>query len=269
MEDFEDTHVIHKPINLQFSSSQQELELLEEEEALSLCDLPLNGMSFKAQSRRSSLSSEAADSHFFEFLNDVVPDLCPADEIFFSGKLIPLLFNKDQNQIKIQTNPFSGSNNPNTRLSRSDPITGLQSPVSRSSSAGYTPRNPRRSMVIRNSRSLNYCRNLHRISSSDVLPAPETAAKRTTTTATTKPRWYSVVFGTVRVPPEMELSDMRSRQIRRNSTVTMFPPPSATAAYGGGDRSSGKVSWRILRALSCKDRRSVSVTTSLGVPQAT
>eukprot|EP00256_Glycine_max_P068473 XP_025983068.1 uncharacterized protein LOC100777782 isoform X2 [Glycine max] len=97
--------------------------------------------------------------------------------------------------------------------------------------------------------------------SESVVP-PEAAVKKAT-----KPRWYSLMFGTMKIPPEMELSDMKNRQVRRNPSSTMF----LTADSGGKmavNRSHGKVSWRILKALSCKDHSSVAVTTSFPLPQA-
>ncbi|XP_054821039.1 uncharacterized protein LOC129319953 [Prosopis cineraria] len=221
----------------------QELEQEDDrEEALSLCDLPLNDMS-SVEVRPSSFS-EASD--LFEFFNDVaVSDMCPADEIIFCE-----------------------SNMPPSRRLRSDPISGVRFHVSRSNSVGTFANSPC-SVMMQNSRSLDY-RKLRRSSSSVVFMAPE--AERNSSTvkrATSKPRWCSVMLGTVKAPAEMELSDMKNRQARRNPSTTMFP----AVINGGGkmveNRRSGKFSWMILRALTCKDRRSVSVTTSMAVPQAT
>lgn len=262
----EDAHGIHKPNYPHFSTE----ELDEEEgEALSLCDLPLNDMSSRETFPSSSLSEA---SEFFDFSNDVVSDMCPADEIIFCGKLEPFKHkpqydsrSNDQNQTHIK--PVKESNNPPSHCLRSDPLSGLRSPVYRSSSVGAAS-NTRRSMMIPNSRSLDY-RKLHRSSSSLVFLAPETERNSWAIKKATKPRWYSVMFGTVKVPPEMELRDMKNRQVRRNPSTSMFPSPTDAGGKLAENRSPDKVSCRILRALSCKDRRSVSVTMSLAMPQAT
>lgn len=119
---------------------------------------------------------------------------------------------------------------------------------------------------MRNSKSLDYNRlressnpEVDRNSSARSGTLQEAASKKTT-----KPRWYSLMFGTMKVPAEMELSDMKNRQVRRNASSTMF----LAAEKMGGNRSTGKVSWRILKALSCKDHSSVAVTTSFPLPQA-
>ncbi|KAG8372380.1 hypothetical protein BUALT_Bualt12G0060200 [Buddleja alternifolia] len=82
-----------------------------------------------------------------------------------------------------------------------------------------------------------------------------------------KPRWYALVFGLVKFPPEMDMRDMKNRQVRRN-------PGSLFAAVDGGGRipADRRSSWGydLLRVLSCKSHASVGVaaTSSIGlVPQ--
>ncbi|XP_028773647.1 uncharacterized protein LOC114730704 [Neltuma alba] len=217
------------------------------------------------EARRSSFSEA---SELFEFFNDVALDLCPADDIFFRGKLEPFNHRPHSDSPSVDHRPVRESNiPPNPRL-RSDSISGVRFHVSRSNSVGTSSNSPR-SVMMRNSRSLD-CRKLRRSSSSVVFMAPEVERNSSTVKrATSKARWCSVMLGTVKPPTEMELSDMKNRQARRNPSRRMFP----AVIEGGGkmaeNRSSAKCSWRILRALTCRDRRSVSVTTSLAVPQAT
>ncbi|KAI4344406.1 hypothetical protein L6164_011638 [Bauhinia variegata] len=122
--------------------------------------------------------------------------------------------------------------------------------------------------MMRGSRSLDY-RRLHRNSSSLISVVPEfernnsvksVAVSDIAAKKATKLPWYTLMFGIgiMKFPPEMELNDIRNRQVRRNPSTTMFP----------ANRNSGKGSWRILKALSCKDHTSVSVTTSFPLPQA-
>ncbi|GFS30392.1 hypothetical protein Acr_00g0011660 [Actinidia rufa] len=78
-----------------------------------------------------------------------------------------------------------------------------------------------------------------------------------------KPRWYVLLFGNLKFPPEMELRDIKSRQVRRNM-ATMFP-----ASDGGGRIPvNRKSSWGLLSVLSCKGNASVAVTASFScMPQ--
>ncbi|XP_028775384.1 uncharacterized protein LOC114732252 [Neltuma alba] len=257
---------------------QQEYEEEEEEEALSLCDLPLNhdvtkrcsgvevdDTASSRQSRRSSLS-EAMD--FFEFFNDATSDMRSADDIVFCGKLF-----KDTDRSPPKSNMKDLSRPPVYRR-RSESLSTLQSGVTRSNSA-TTCGNSRR-LMMRNSRSLDY-RRLHRSSSSIVMPAAEIERNPSVRSAvhsdivvkkSIKPRWFFLFFGIVRVPSEMELRDIKNRQFRRNPSTTMFPTSDGSGKLAV-NRSSSKVSWKILKALSCKDHTSVSVTTPFVAPQTT
>lgn len=62
-----------------------------------------------------------------------------------------------------------------------------------------------------------------------------------------KGRWYFLVFGSARFPMEMELSDMRMRQSRRQCPASMFQ--SADNAEKKYPRNWGLL--RLLRSLSC------------------
>ncbi|KAL1371987.1 hypothetical protein HN51_002159 [Arachis hypogaea] len=255
----------------------------EEEEALSLCDMPLNQNSRSASKcnsmddasftkilRRSppSSSSMTDTTELFEFFSGFSSssssDMCPADDIIFCGKLVPFKNRQGPTQNHMRNQDVVETKKPPLRRRRSE---SLSSVVTRSNSVTTGSRR----FMMRNSRSLDY-RRLHEHSSSAISQVPEvdrnlssrSVAEVATAKKAMKPRWYSLVFGTMRVPPEMELSDMKNRQVRRNSSGTMFPAMDSGAA----NRSSGKVSWKILKALSCKDHSSVAVTTSFALPQA-
>ncbi|KAE9602421.1 hypothetical protein Lal_00049699 [Lupinus albus] len=235
------------------------------EEALSLCDLPLNQNS---TSKRNSLDDKSFKkttesplndaTELFEFFNGftITSDMCPADDIISCGKLVPLM-DKEKDKFILTESKKS----PQTLRVRSESLPS----VNRSNSVSTC--NASRRSMMRNSRSLDYQR-LHDV----VIPAPEYDRSFSTRNFVAsekkamKPRWYSFMFGTMKVPPEMELNDIKNRQVRRNPSTTMFP----AADHGGNvdvNRCSGKVSWRILKALSCKDPRSVAVTTSFPMPQ--
>ncbi|KAJ1375498.1 hypothetical protein SESBI_50936 [Sesbania bispinosa] len=265
----EDEHA-HIMKHSNYEESQEELE-----EALSLCDFPLNdtSTSLDDMSFRKILRPDSSEL-FNGFSSSSSSDMCPADDIIFCGRLVPF---KDKDDLQFNNNKSfivePKINKSTTHRRRSESL----SSVTRSNSVStYTGS---RRLMMRNSRSLNYSRLRESPSGYVISTAPEVDRNSSARSAVSapsevaakkqamKPRWYSLMFGTMKVPPEMELSDMKNRQVRRNTSGTMFP-----AADSGGkvavNRSSGKVSWRILKALSCKDHSSVAVTTSFALPQA-
>ncbi|XVF34218.1 hypothetical protein REPUB_Repub18cG0040200 [Reevesia pubescens] len=241
----------------------------EVEEALSLCDLPLdldtnnNPENYDhmektpGQSRRSS--SEAAPE-FFEFLSDLSSNMCPADDIIFCGKLIPL----KERPISFQTKNdylFEEKRKSHVLRKRSESLSELRSSsITRSNST-------KDATVLRNSRSLDY-QKLHRYKMERYPSTKSVGKSEVSPKKVIKPRWYVFMFGMIKFPPEMELKDIKNRQFRRTPSV-MFPTVEDGSKKFAGNRSSGKgSSWSLLKALSCKDHTSVAVTTSLSMPQA-
>ena len=230
----------------------------EEEEALSLCDLPISaaGKDFSPGGRRSS--SEPPE--LFEFFSDLSYEMSPADEIIFCGKLMPF---KEAQIREIRGNKQENVHKQAAFRRRSESLSELQ--TSRSNST--------KGHLVRNSRSLDY-RKLYRSSSSktDISEMDRNSSGKISGRSdisfrkVLKSRWYLLMFGQVKFPPEMELRDIKSRQVRRNP-ATLFPSLDA-GANSPVKRSSGKCSWGLLRALSCKDA-SVVVTASFHcVPRA-
>ncbi|XP_020228141.1 uncharacterized protein LOC109809292 [Cajanus cajan] len=257
MED-EKVHIMKDSNYVQYQEEEEE----EEEEALSLSDLPLNrnsrtpsldDASFNKILRPSSLPDHAAEI-FNGFSSTSSSDMCPADDIIFCGRLVPFKAHPPLTTFALVDQLQSPA-----RRRRSDSL----SSVTRSNSVSTCTGGGSRRLMMRNSKSLDYSRlrepaapEVERNSSARSGGVAAEAKKAT------KPRWYSLMFGTMKVPAEMELSDMKNRQVRRNPSTTMF-----VAAEPGG-KVGGKVSWRILKALSCKDHNSVAVTTSFPMPQA-
>ncbi|KAF2309428.1 hypothetical protein GH714_002314 [Hevea brasiliensis] len=175
-------------------------------------------------SRRSS--SEPPE--FFEFFSDLSSEMCSAEDIIFCGKLVPL--NKELSPpIQTVKSHLQQDKQRNSFCRRSESLSGLHSSVSRSNSINTTK------SMMRNSRSLDYRKlesfstsrtsresdnNIHRNSSVKSIGKVDEMVKKTA-----KPRWYVLMFGVVKPPREMELKDIKSRQIRRNSSTMMFPPP--------------------------------------------
>ncbi|KAE8673571.1 NBS resistance-like protein [Hibiscus syriacus] len=222
----------------------EEEEEEEEAEALSLCDFPLD-LETKINPRNEQWHSpnhiRARPESSFEFRNDEKgSDMCPADDIIAGGKLVP----------------FGGKTTHHILRKRSESLSDLRS------SGNSSTKNS--AALLRISRSLDSQKqNLRRSDTKEKsFDQSEVSPKKVV-----KPKWYVLVFGSVKFPPEMELNDIKSRQFRRNPSV-MFSDDGKKAADNdkwGSDKSS---SWGLLKALSCRDYTSIAVTSSFYLPQA-
>ncbi|KAI3803133.1 hypothetical protein L1987_31282 [Smallanthus sonchifolius] len=75
-------------------------------------------------------------------------------------------------------------------------------------------------------------------------------------------RWSDLVFAPLKVPQEMDLRDIRNRQIVQNTSISLFPAVEVSDRFPvSGDHR--KNSWGVLGFLSCKRSGSVAVTTPL------
>ncbi|ESQ54184.1 hypothetical protein EUTSA_v10026023mg [Eutrema salsugineum] len=237
----------------------QEEEEEEKEEALSLRDLPLD-----TEENDSTATSTTTEDHrepstdLFEFLTSTSYEVSPAENIIFCGKIIPLNY---QNAL------FSPPEHISPRIrARSESLSAIQGnklnhPVARDNAG-----------LMRTSRSLDY-RKLNRGPTTvhsppeNTSPAKSTAKPETVSSGSVKsvrPKWYVIMFGMVKFPPEIELKDIKSRQIRRNIPPVMFPSPADRRSRS----PSSSPSWRFLSALSCKEPTSVAATAPAWVPHA-
>ncbi|XP_030456299.2 uncharacterized protein LOC115677305 [Syzygium oleosum] len=247
----------------------------EAEEALSLCDLPLHDepepeTSGDFPTHHHQSSSDVPE--FFEFFSDFSSDMCSADEVIVCGRLAP--FSSKQSLTKMTSQGTANGEESELKLAfwrRSESLSKLQSSVARSNSAKLN--------LTRNCKSLDYSKPkpnqsplvLHsheatRNSLARSVARSDSLAKRTTAS---RPRWYVLTFGQVKLPAEMELRDMKSRQFRQSPSAMLFPAPgdSGEGKTQASTGSGGKVTWKVLRALSCKGHASVAVTASLGQTQ--
>ncbi|KAM6552753.1 hypothetical protein CsatB_013515 [Cannabis sativa] len=268
-----------QPQNLHEDESEPEEP---DDEALSLSELPLTNnsnqeSSFKTLTRRSS--SEPPE--FFEFFSDVNSgeNMSSAEDIIFCGRLIPFKeqcsesHNNNDNMMSLK----NGINFPEDFLKKQTGFRRRSESLSDLQSSSVSRSNSTKAMAMRNSRSLDYQKLRRSPNYSMVSPAPIDIDRNSSVKSSGKsesppkkpfrPRWSSfLMFGMARFPAEMELSDIKSRQVRRNPS-TLFP----TMDSGSGNlpvsrnSGSGKTSWKLLKALSCKDHASVAVTTSLCV----
>ncbi|KAL0404597.1 UNVERIFIED_CONTAM: hypothetical protein Sradi_2100500 [Sesamum radiatum] len=245
----------------------------EEEEALSLCDFPLNNSdaqcqdSSKDQDHQDSSTSQPSD--FFEFFKVVdSDDMSHAEDIISCGRLI-VSYKQQQQQPRFDhrfliTSPSSDDEHhmsSSRRYCESLPELNPTRSNGRSSSTRLTSRSSRSldSQKLRWNSSLVIKKpdgqDVHRSFSKGSM-------KFDGFKGSPKPRWSPLMFGPVKFPPEMDLRDIKSRQVRR-SPGSMFP------AVEGGDRTpaSRRTTWGgdLLRVLSCKKHASVAVTASIGL----
>ncbi|KAL6977739.1 hypothetical protein U1Q18_026528 [Sarracenia purpurea var. burkii] len=223
------------------------------DEAVSLSDFPITNHQTHQTDDDLRTSSEPC-GEFFEFFNDLSSEMSLAEDIIFSGKLRPLsqpLSDQTQN-----ARSFGGRRSESLPALNTFQLSELTTP---------------KTQLTRNSRSLDRQKlgrtlsrssqrsEIHRNSS---VKSSERFDHSGQKLGLTKPRWYVLMFGLLKFPPEMELKDMKNRQVRR-SPATMFPPFDHHSS-----RHHGKSSWGLLRVLSCKGNASVAVTPSFGcMPQ--
>lgn len=239
----------------------------EEEEALSLRDLPLNVEKHNSTATTTTTKDHREPStELFEFLTSTSYDVSPAENIIFGGKLIPL---NHQNTLLSPPEYIS----PRIRA-RSESLSAIQgSKLNRPSNSTVAHRD--NAGPMRTSRSLDY-RKLSRGPTTGhstpeySSPAKTTAKPETASSGSGKsvrPRWYVIMFGMVKFPPEIELKDIKSRQTRRNIPPVMFPSPANRRSCRSRSPSPSP-SWRFLNALSCKEPTCVAATAPFWVPNA-
>ncbi|KAL1553861.1 hypothetical protein AAHA92_14483 [Salvia divinorum] len=199
----------------------------------------------KIQDKRRS-SSEP--SEFFEFFHDFNSEMSNAEDIISCGKL--MLY---QNPPRVHPQILKSlSADDATRFSRRHRGGGSLSAAARSRSAA-------RSVESRRLATKPEAADIHRNSSKSSAKSEGSKA------AALKPRWFVMMFGPLKLQPEMDLRDIKSRQVRRNRG-RLFP-----RIDGGGGATGGRSDWRsfwgvdLLKVLSCKNHASVAVTASIGL----
>lgn len=226
----------------------------EEEETLSLCDLPINNHSdtfkwedgyFSSSSKKyqSSNSLENDDDYdeednFFEFFSeDFTAATYPnPKEIIFCGKLIPLA---GKEQVSHEENVLE----PNGKTRRKRSIFHYLKPKSNDKALPLPTKTTKKC-------SYDNGLNLSLVGSPAV-----------------KPRWNLFMFGMVRAPStKMGLRDMKNRQSRRrrSHSATMFPSFDDNAKTNEETttgnvspklrRKSGNGFWGLFKALRCRSR---------------
>lgn len=223
------------------SSSSTYLNLYKQEEdeetedTLSLSDFPLNSNQESEKHTQLYRRSSSEPSDFFEFFTSHQTHLMShAEDIILCGKLIPF-----QNIVN-QNTDFGYS------PTYSESLPDLNNPIP-SSTRTRSTRSLDSETVKRRHRNV-------RVVKRDVSEFHEKFGKNNSNkfdhhVKASKPRWYVLVFGQVKFPAEMELKDIKSRQVRR-------------CVGGGGGCPAQRIGgwgqdW--LRVLSCKRDDNVSV----------
>ncbi|KAK9283391.1 hypothetical protein L1049_011633 [Liquidambar formosana] len=216
-------------------------DLDEAEETLSLCDLAIynDAAEWDDYSKEDQSSSGDQEEEFFEFFSEDITALTrPAENIIFCGKLIP--YKQPVSEKTHQPQDNNTEKHPKTRSlfrwkSRSS------SNKSKASRADGVDSKPQK---VSDSKSLT-------------LPTSEkyniSVQKVNILTSPTKSRWHLLLFGLMRLPTEMELSDIKNRHHRQNPSPTtmMFRSFDAGEEVTVGKKSRGKGLWRLIRALGC------------------
>lgn len=217
------------------------------EEALSLCDLPLNAddnnLDYFTNCDGRSYSSEPPQ--FFEFFSDRRSDMSPADDLIFCGKLVPFKNNFPSHD---NHHPATHQIQKNTFRRRSESLSELQPARSDSTKTRQ---------IMKNSRSLDQGKLRRSSSTSESRINRNSSFRKSDSSKVSKTRWYVFMFGLVKFPPEMELRDIKSRQVRRSQT-SLFPSVESIGK-GSVKRGGGKGTWGLLKALSCKDHANAAV----------
>ncbi|XP_073005250.1 uncharacterized protein [Typha latifolia] len=156
------------------------------------------------------------DSPTFGFsFSDGLPgtEMCSADEVFLGGKLLPFR-PRHQPPSPLKRRETHKAKSHLLDHQRSESLDEIIRKSARGGLAAWSLRAASDSV-------------------SRIVPPPAAEARP-------RPKWYVVAFGSVRIPAEVELKDIRNRQKRRKPS------------HGHGARQGVKGPWNLLRSLSCK-----------------
>ncbi|CAM8979859.1 unnamed protein product [Rhodiola kirilowii] len=203
----------------------------------------------------------------FEFFtgNILLSDMCPADDIIVSGKLLPL---RDHQYVSLAFPVIQKGGSAIENKQRHDVGRKRYESLSELKSTTYS--NSIKTRVVRSSRSLDDRR--HGRPHSSLVPdldrnySEKSYRSSVSSSKNPKSRWQLLIFGIgmVKFPPEMELRDIKNRQSRCSSPETFFPatPQSIAKSPASGSNRRRGSSWGLIKALTCKDHTSITVATS-------
>ncbi|XP_026460825.1 uncharacterized protein LOC113362014 [Papaver somniferum] len=279
--------VIEKQDNSNFSWVSFHDNYDDDDEALSLC---VNNQQFSLSDSpdkdrnenddvlriNTTTTANAFDEELFEFFSDFNSGMKAAEDIIYCGKLLPYSSPESENQSN-QPRRLYELELEEKRLIEADFNKKCLYPHRKCSSLNELQKSqPKRA--------------LHKNYSSDYQKLQRTSDSKNTSAATTSRAWKQentiydgnkcfrknvlsctpslsskkqvALFGVMKAPAEMELTDIRYRQNKRNllaSWTTVHPGEKTNYAKNNGRKNS----WSVLGALGCKGQANAVVTTSL------
>lgn len=212
----------------------QDLPSDDEGETLSLRDLRIYGENDYAEEDHSSSSDEQVIDHF-EFFSEEwsSPISLAADNVLFCGKLIA---NKDYRQ------SIGGKRGV------------LQGNINSKSLKPYNKKG--KCMNANNGSSISYSQNFNSVSASNCMNRIGKCEdkndmleyKITIFKSPTRSRWYLFFFGSAKIPAEMEIRDIRRRQLKKSMSQQSLGGGSAKIT---SRKNRGVGWWKLIRALGC------------------
>ncbi|KAK9060643.1 hypothetical protein SSX86_021349 [Deinandra increscens subsp. villosa] len=188
-----------------------------------------------------------ATEDLFEFCSGRIegfPDqhrMSHAEDMISGGKLIPI------NDQQIQTRSKK-----HIHRRRSESMHELKSTTNKGAAR----------QLVRNSYSLDY-KKYNKNSRLTNEPTAEIGHRSNLSAKTFSSRWSDLVFGPLKVPPEMDLRDIRNRQIVNNSKSLFPADESSNRLLVSKVNCHRKTSWGVLGILSCKSSGSIAVNMPL------
>ncbi|KAK8673112.1 hypothetical protein V6N13_111468 [Hibiscus sabdariffa] len=206
----------------------------EEEEALSLCDLPVNLIKEENQLVQEEDGEPAQTSKTEEDFNfgswggspSIKPEMCAADEVFFKGQILPLRHSVSSDSVI--TGLKQDSHNTSTCLSRSESLdhgslSRFTSVGSSSTSSGHYSTSSSNSMAARMESSNPKPKTIKIRNNFNTHPSPKPQIRlsktRTPNVSSRNQRssmWDIFRLGLVRAP-ELELQDLKLRSSNNNN----------------------------------------------------
>ncbi|XP_008811315.2 formin-like protein 20 [Phoenix dactylifera] len=218
----------------------------DDSDSLSLCDVApagndeSDGLVSSDDSQLSPPPPPPTDPfEFFPGDHSAVEEMCSADDVFHQGQLLPY------KPPPPQPSPAKTSDATAPKIApfdhrRSESLNRINRPRGGGAGLAAEYRRLRRAASDSDSRT--------------PLPPPTQPPARP---RSRRPKWYLVVFGSVRVPAAMEMKDIRNRQRRQRSL--------SLAECGGLGYEGGRGPWKLLQSLSCNGAESAVVSTPLNV----
>ncbi|XP_022939143.1 uncharacterized protein LOC111445139 [Cucurbita moschata] len=228
----------------------------EAEETLSLCDLPIFSDESNCDKQDRSASFDNEDT-FFEFFSDnySVSDstYSGSGDIIFCGKFIPEKQpSESQNTERIASEKFSEKNcqfrtkSHSFDAKKSSAIDAKGCEIAYASTTRRVKSfDPHTVSLLKNPECIKRKRT-RKMEKYD-LPAERAMIMESWPK---KSRWFLFLFGSMRLPKEMELSEIRTRQQRSRRPAMFLPSEERTVGRGSsGKKTTAHVMWKVLRTL--------------------